>query len=54
MKENIRNTIKIIWYITAVFTTLGLLVMAFADSFATGLTCLFFILFVTGNFIFFL
>ena len=40
MKENIRNKIKIIWYIGAVFTALGLLVTAFADSFAIGLACL--------------
>ena len=54
MKENTRNIIKIVWYIGAIFTALGLLVASFADSFFLGLACLFFILFVTGNFIFFI
>ena len=54
MKENTRNIIKIIWYITAIFTALGLLVTAFADSFSIGLACLFGILLLSGFFIFFI
>ena len=54
MKENIRNTIKIVWCITAIFTALGLLVTAFFESFFLGLVCLLSILFLTGHFILFL
>ena len=54
MKENTRNKIKIVWYIGAIFTALGLLLTAFADSFAIGLACLFGILLVSGFFIFFI